>query len=135
MKAVSAAQVVVGVCVAKKRKRIKGIHDQLVQTLEDRLRATGNYSGIETKTYYSSRRECGEIDLYAMRGNRVVVFEIKSSDSAANSRKAEAQLKRAVLNYRQFQHKDCVLFYAYWTDHREGEYGLERVCFEKNLNS
>jgi len=111
------------------KQKLKGFHAQLILTLEERLHDTGNYSEIEKGVSYLTRDACGEIDLYAVRGNRVLVFEIKSSDCRANRKKAEKQLKRAATNYHLFHHKDCILFYAYWTDYREGEYGLERVCF------
>ena len=137
MRAAYIVRVVDGVFVTKTRRKQKKkkrviptntIHDELVQTLEARLSGSGLYTTITKLQEYSTENACGEIDLYATTfSNRVLVFEMKGSDSTQGYAKAQDQLVRAAQNYHAFKHKDCILFYVYWTDYNQKEYGLERI--------
>lgn len=95
-------------------------HNSLVDIIENRL----NNKGYDIHKYetYCSRKGCGEIDLYAIKDNYVLLFEIKSSEKRYT--KAIEQLERAekccFKNYRVFK------FFVYYKNNDKG-YGVDYV--------
>jgi hypothetical protein len=73
----------------------EGRHDSLVSLVRDRLVQSRLYDLVETHIIYKQGRICGEIDVYGVNGNKVVLFEAKCNLSGKNYRKAVEQLNRA----------------------------------------
>lgn len=73
----------------------KGFHDRIVQSVAHRLEETGLYNIVLHNSEYSCNHGDGEIDLYARAGDRVFLFEMKSTYRTKNRIKAEKQLSRA----------------------------------------
>lgn len=71
-------------------------HDSLIDVVEDELRNRG-YQSVYRNTEYSNM-SCGEIDLFATRGDYVLVFEMKSNNNYKSRKKAFEQLDRAETN-------------------------------------
>lgn len=86
-------------------KGSEGKHDSLIDVVESELRSRG-YTDIFRNTNYSYK-DCGEIDLYAVKNNYVLLFEMKSNDTYKARKKAISQLSRATNNcfnnYRVFK--------------------------------
>jgi len=71
-------------------------HDSLVTRIELELKNRG-YEFIYRNTEYS-KQSCGEIDLYTVKDNYVLLFEMKSNHNYKNRKKAKEQLYRAKNN-------------------------------------
>ena len=71
-------------------------HDSLIDIVGDELVRRG-YQTIYRNTEYSVK-SCGEIDLWAKRDGYVLLFEMKSTHSYRNRKKAISQLDRAETN-------------------------------------
>ena len=99
------------------------VHDKLVSTLEDKLGLYYPSSNIETLVEYS----CGELDILIIKGKEAAVFEIKSSDSYRNRRKAYTQLEKASKKYWRLKKKEFYGYYCYWTDKTHTDYNIERL--------
>lgn len=100
------------------KKRSK--HDRLVAELEERLDDSPvDYDVIDNHVEY----DMGEIDLYAIRGNRFLMFEIKCNDTLKARNKAYDQLKRARDNFCESDE----VFYGFMVYGTEDGYCIERV--------
>ena len=90
-----------------KRKR----HDNLVIQLENRLRNSKvNYDLIGKNHEYGPRDfPIGELDLFAVKGRRMLIFEIKAVDHLNAYNKSLEQLKRAE---EYFSGEDLYTFYV-----------------------
>ena len=90
------------------------IHDQIVNTLEQRLRDS-NYDLILSCEEYRVHRKYGECDLLGIRGDYAVVVEIKGRDKTKARRKAYQQLKKDIeWIHVRFPHVDRIFpFYSY----------------------
>ena len=90
------------------------IHDGIVGVVEKELKRRG-FNFIRKFEEYSSRGCCGEIDIYAMKDDYILNFEIKCSDCKKSYAKALRQLTRSSSNY--FSRKYRVFnFYVCKTD-------------------
>jgi len=73
-------------------------HDSTLDLLVDRLLEYG-YEGIQTKLDYSKRGVLGEFDIYLHRGSQHRYYEVKSTYSRKNKKKAEWQAYRASIAF------------------------------------
>jgi hypothetical protein len=110
-------------------------HDEIIQTLEERLRDSGNFNLIRTCVEYKVSGTSGEIDLYGLRrinGYKFgYAFEIKTFDRTRARESARKQLRRDCAWLRQKYDIDHFLgFYAY----RRGELQVE-IMQNKSLYS
>jgi hypothetical protein len=96
----------------------EGRHDSLVSLVRDRL---VGYDYVGDHFEYKSKK-CGEVDLYAIKNNKVLIFEMKCNYQ--NRKKAIDQLARA----RKYCFNDfdrAYLFFVYYTS--RGNYAMERI--------
>ena len=72
----------------------KNVHDKIIYDLEQRLRRNNtNYDLIDKNLVFGNMtRNYGEIDLYAHNRKYMLFFEIKTSYTKKNHRKAIRQL-------------------------------------------
>lgn len=71
-------------------------HQLMLNDLERRLLENDFYEHVYREVEYKDlKRKDGEIDLYATRGNKVFVFEVKSGVRQKSYLKAQEQLDRA----------------------------------------
>lgn len=99
-------------------------HDNLVLTLEERLKD----SGWKTTTFkeYHNHHGDGEIDLYAVKDNYRAVVEVKCSIRQKNWIYAHDQLARASRNYFR-DDKRTFAFVAYYDNRKSDDYHIEWV--------
>jgi Holliday junction resolvase-like predicted endonuclease len=83
-------------------------HDSLIDYVEAELGKRGITNTFRNIEY--SRNCCGEIDLYAVKGDYVLLFEMKTNNSYKSRNKALKQLSRARLNC--FPDKRVFSFYV-----------------------
>lgn len=80
-------------------------HDSLIDRVEKELKERG-YVNTKRNLEYSIK-QCGEIDLYAIKDRYVLLFEMKTTDNYKSRKKAIEQLNRATNNcfndYRVFK--------------------------------
>jgi Holliday junction resolvase-like predicted endonuclease len=88
-------------------------HDSLIDLVEKELRSRGFEDVVRNEFY--NLGECGEIDLYAVRGKYVLLFEVKARDSYKSRKKAIEQLTRAERNCFPFHR----VFKFYVSDYKE----------------
>ena len=86
-------------------------HGRLITDLENRLRNSScKYDLIGKNHEYGPRYEpIGELDLFAVKGRRMLIFEIKAVDHLNAYNKAIEQLKRAE---EFFSRKDLYTYYV-----------------------
>lgn len=83
-------------------------HDKTINILEKRLKESRlDYDLIQKNKEYSR----GEIDLFAQYNGNFLFFEVKTTDSERNYKKAQEQLNRAEY-YFQGQAKSIYKFYV-----------------------
>ena len=87
-------------------------HDQIVKTLEDRLR-DGHYDLILSCTEYKVHGKHGECDLFGIRGPYAVIVEIKGRDKHKARRKAIYQLRKDI-EWIQDQHPQVERFFTFY---------------------
>lgn len=82
------------------------MHNNILITLEDRLKRSKRYSSIHTNYEY----ERGEIDLWAKRMSQlalrkpyILLFEIKSNYHDKGTKKAKEQLDRAAKEFKKYR--------------------------------
>lgn len=81
------------------------LHDSLIDRVEAELLRRG-YDDIHREYEYDK----GEVDLFAIRDNYVLLFEMKSVDNSKARRKAYEQLNRA--DRYLFRNKRVFKFYV-----------------------
>jgi len=90
-------------------------HNRIVNNLESRLRDSNKYDFIDSCKEFMVHGKYGECDLYAIRDNYGLVFEMKGRDRAKARKKARSQLQKDVeWLYDQYRHIDRIFcFYVY----------------------
>lgn len=96
-----------------KQKGSMGKHNSLVDLVEEELKFRG-YTEIYKNTTYSNGLD-GEIDIYAVKNNYILNFEIKCNHTNKAYKKAKDQLSRATRYYHPrnsrvfnfYVHGDC----------------------------
>lgn len=83
-------------------------HDSIVNRLEDIV----NRRLPDFKTYQLTSYPGGEIDLYAKKGDYVLLFEIKCNDSYKNYNHAVEQMQRAKRLFFGYRPR-VFMFYAF----------------------
>jgi len=73
-------------------------HDGLVRLVEQELKNRG-FTDIHKFEEYKRHSICGEIDIYAIKDDYVLLFEIKSNGAYKNEKKAIKQMNRAEKHY------------------------------------
>jgi len=111
----------------------KGKHDNIVRNLYSRLYNSGLYDHIlHCAEYRKTPKEVyGEADLIATNGDRMLLFEIKSSHSSRHKKKAIFQLNRTAA-YVIDKFKKNYRFYKFYVtglpkDNKGIEYDIQRV--------
>lgn len=111
----------------------KGKHDNIVKNLLKRLTNSGLYDHTLHCAEYRNKPKTvyGEADLIATAGDRMFLFEIKSSDSRKNKKKAIYQLNRTA-TYVIDKFKKNYRFYKFYVsgspkDNKGNEYDIQRV--------
>ena len=94
-------------------------HDNLVIQVINELEERG-HDNIKSLIDYNVEGHCGEIDIYAIKDNYVLLFEIKSHKTNSNYRKAKEQLERAETYC--FKNKRVFSFFVYGDIHDEIQY-------------
>lgn len=95
-------------------------HNELTEVIAKELKDRGYNPHLYQE--YRTNGACGEIDIFAIKDNYVLLFEIKKTDSIRNYNKAQKQTLRAELNC--FPHNRVFRFYAYTT---EDGYNIEWI--------
>lgn len=106
------------------------LHDRLINLIKQRLELSPlEYDSIGVKEEYGPRwSPTGEVDLYAIKGDTLLIFEIKSRDTHRAGIKATNQLDRATECCRKFIYmRRKYKFYCYWEDYSTRSYGVERI--------
>lgn len=99
-------------------------HDQLVEMIAADLECRG-YVPHKFVTYDMGHAQ-GEIDVYAMNEDYVLLFEVKQTDSCRHYNKASNQMKRAEENvFQGFR-----VFKFYGCDSGVGTYQLKWIKHE-----
>ena len=86
-------------------------HDTLVELVVEELKVRG-YTDIHKFEDYKSKGYSGEIDLYTITDNYILLFEIKCTPRGRHERKAREQLDRAT-EYFLPKDKRVFKFYVY----------------------
>ena len=106
----------------------RSVHEHIVLTLEERLRASGRYRRIQSHVIYNEYGFCVELDLEAEthRGDRHY-YEVKSRLTEAALAKAEHQAYRVMLALPKRRYKNILV-----TAHPEkpGELHVQRITPE-----
>lgn len=97
------------------------LHDDILDCLEERLSDYDVYRNICFHHFGVD----GEIDLYAVNNDYVIVFEAKTTDRKSSRKKAVKQLRKGSrwLERTQYPLHRMFYFYAYG---RGNSYGLKR---------
>lgn len=111
----------------------KGKHDNIVYNLQTRLNNSGLYDTIIHCAEYSdkSKNLFGEADLIAIAGDRMLLFEVKSSNTYKNKKKAIFQLNRTE-TYVIDKFKKNYNFYKFYVsgypqDNRGMDFNIQRI--------
>lgn len=97
-------------------------HDSLVDIVKEELYDRNIVKVFDHVLYHNG--VYGEIDVYGVKNDYVLLFEIKCNDSRGNRKKAENQLERARKYY--FKHDKRVFKFFVYYDHNEPVYNWVR---------
>lgn len=92
------------------------MHDSLVRLVEKELIDRG-YDNIHTLEEYHTKRSDGEVDLYTIKDNYILNFEMKCTNCYKTRQKVLQQLNRTETTY--FPKKYRVFnFFVYWNKNK-----------------
>ena len=102
------------------------IHDQIVKSLEDRLRVRDKYDKILSCKEYRVHGVFGECDLMAIRGYSAIVFEVKGRDKPKYRKKAYRQLSKDY-DWVMDRHRYIERVFKFYVYARGSKINIERV--------
>ena len=105
-----------------------GVHQGLVAKVEQLLRSKKKYNMIEhnMNLYDSVNRIIGEVDLFAMKENYLLLFEMKSHYTHKQHKKAKFQLSKEEKFMKNVGTR-VFKFEVFYNDHTNTDYTIKRI--------
>jgi Holliday junction resolvase-like predicted endonuclease len=93
-------------------KASEGKHDRLVGLVEDILHAK-KYDVVGTLTKFKVNGRDGEMDLFAIKDNYALVFEVKCSNNYKTRKKAKEQLSKDEQLFKAYRVFKFMVYYKH----------------------
>jgi len=104
------------------------VHNRLVASIDDRLKESKiNYDAIgKNVELYKGKRVIGEIDNFAVKGDTLLLFEIKSHYTPKQHYKAKKQLEKEA-QFLKRNYKRIFKFEVHYRSFRNEIYRIRRI--------